>query len=68
MNHKIRQTLSRWGRNPWAGYDSWKTSPPENQGFYCYCPGCEKRHHTDDVDDETWLIYCECGEDFKPEE
>ena len=44
------------------------TNPPEDQGFLCYCPECEKLWHTDCADPETGLIYCGCGAEFQPEE
>ena len=33
MRYRLRQALNRPYRNPWAGYDSWKTSPPEDPAW-----------------------------------
>ena len=44
------------------------TSPPDDHGFICRCPICEKEYTSAEADPETGLIYCECGEEFQPEE
>jgi len=44
------------------------TSPPEDQGFICYCPNCEMPYGSHEADPETGLIYCDCGEEFQPVE
>lgn len=29
-------------RDPWANYDNWKTSPPEDyEEVFCYCEHCD---------------------------
>jgi len=49
-------------------HDRWLNQVEDDQGFFCYCPRCEDDHHTDDMDIDTGLIYCECGKYFVPEE
>jgi len=44
------------------------TNPPEEKGFTCYCEECGTYYTSHHADPETGLIYCSCGEDFKPEE
>jgi len=45
-----------------------KNRPPEDEGFFSYCPGCEEQYGSHDADPETGLIYCGCGTEFEPEE
>jgi len=45
-----------------------KNTPPEDNGFICYCDACEAQYGSHMVDDETGLIYCDCGEEFQPVE